>query len=56
MDDGVELYAKPFDRWEANEVSARRPDIVERMLAILDAATSGQPIGVLDAELLEPAG
>lgn len=29
-----ELYAKPDDRWEINEVSARMPDIAERMSAL----------------------
>lgn len=55
-EEAAELYAKPFDRWEANEVSGRRPEIVERMLAILDAASAGGAAGPLDADLVEPAG
>ncbi len=43
----VELYVKPDDRWEANEVSDRLPEIVEAMLATLDdferAAQAGDP-------------
>jgi arylsulfatase A-like enzyme len=32
-----ELYAKPDDRWEANEVASRCGDVVERLAAQLDA-------------------
>jgi arylsulfatase A-like enzyme len=35
---GVELYAKPDDRWEANEVADRCGDVAERLLAVLDHA------------------
>jgi len=52
----IELYAKPFDRWDANEVAARRPDVAERLLAILDAGPVGQPLASLDADLIEPTG
>jgi hypothetical protein len=50
----IELYAKPFDRWEANEVAARRPDVVERLLAVLDSVNAMQPPPALDADLSEP--
>jgi hypothetical protein len=30
----IELYAKPDDRWEANEVADRCPGVVDEMLAI----------------------
>ncbi len=36
----VELYAKPDDRWEANEIADRCPDVTERLLAALDAAST----------------
>jgi arylsulfatase A-like enzyme len=31
----VELYAKPDDRWEANEVASRAPEIAARLLAVV---------------------
>ena len=39
---GLELYVKPDDRWEANEIADRLPDVVERLLAVLErtAATA----------------
>jgi arylsulfatase A-like enzyme len=33
---GVELYVKPDDRWEANEIADRCPEIVGSLLAVLD--------------------
>lgn len=33
-----ELYVKPDDRWEANEVADRRPHDVEELIALLDSA------------------
>jgi hypothetical protein len=33
----VELYAKPDDRWEVNEISARAPDVVEQFEACWSA-------------------
>ncbi|MBA3483256.1 MAG: sulfatase-like hydrolase/transferase [Pirellulales bacterium] len=32
----VELYLKPDDRWEANEIADRCPEIVVELLAVLD--------------------
>lgn len=34
----AELYAKPDDRWEANEVADRCPDVAARLLAVLNQA------------------
>jgi hypothetical protein len=34
----VELYLKPDDRWEANEIADRCPEIVVELLAVLDRA------------------
>ena len=43
-----ELYAKPDDRWEANEVSSLCGDIPEQMLALLETlrqqSRSGKPL------------
>jgi hypothetical protein len=53
----VELYVKPDDRWEANEVVDRCPDVAESLLAILDRvesspdSTAFEPLpGPLNAE------
>jgi arylsulfatase A-like enzyme len=32
----AELYLKPDDRWEANEIADRLPDVASRLLAVLD--------------------
>ncbi len=32
---GLELYAKPDDRWEVNEVAARCPGVVEKLTGLL---------------------
>ena len=32
----LELYAKPDDRWEVNDVADRCPDVVEELVAILE--------------------
>jgi arylsulfatase A-like enzyme len=37
----IELYVKPDDRWEANEVAALCPDDVERLTGVLRAAPQG---------------
>ena len=54
----IELYAKPDDRWEANEVADRCRDVVQRLLAALDASTTedvdGQTL-MLDEDLSEAA-
>jgi len=54
----VELYAKPDDRWEANEVADRLPEIAARLLAVLDSATAGGDLPAdsrsLDDDLLTP--
>ena len=36
----VELFAKPDDRWEVNDVADRCPQVVELLSAVLDAAES----------------
>jgi arylsulfatase A-like enzyme len=38
VDPAVELYFKPDDRWEANEIASRAPDAAERLLAALGSA------------------
>ncbi|HVU89031.1 MAG TPA: sulfatase-like hydrolase/transferase [Pirellulales bacterium] len=38
----VELYAKPDDRWEVNDVADRCPEVVELLTAVLDAANSAE--------------
>lgn len=59
--DQTELYAKPDDRWEQNEVSIRATAVVEKMQALRDkllaAHTSDEEIGPvnwLDEELVKP--
>jgi arylsulfatase A-like enzyme len=55
-DDGNgELYAKPGDRWEVNEVSALCPEVVDGLQAILAAWDPSQPpapLAPLAAELV----
>lgn len=54
----VELYAKPDDRWEANEVANRCTSVAERLLAVLDLcadANSAAPATPLDDDLITPA-
>jgi arylsulfatase A-like enzyme len=41
----VELYAKPDDRWEVNDVADRCPEVVELLTAVLDAAESAETEG-----------
>ena len=36
----VELYLKPDDRWEANEIADRCPEIAAQLLAALDRVTA----------------
>jgi hypothetical protein len=52
----TQLYVKPDDRWEANEVADRCPDVTERLLAALDQLSPGPTIAPAgwDADLLEP--
>lgn len=52
----AELFVKPDDRWEANEVGSRCPDIVDRLSAILDRGNPGDGVadGLLDDDLVEP--
>jgi hypothetical protein len=45
---GVELFVKPDDRWEANEIADRCPEIVASLLAVLDG-------GVEETEAKTPA-
>ena len=52
----VELYAKPDDRWEANEVAARCPGVVEKLQLLLEEqrrALRGEAVDItpLDEEL-----
>jgi len=57
-----ELYAKPDDRWEANEVASRCPDAVEQLTAALGGvheaaqSTESVPLAPLSALLLEGLG
>ena len=39
-DEAGELYVKPDDRWEANEVADRCHDVAEELLATLDRAAA----------------
>lgn len=43
--DAFELYAKPDDRWEVNDVSRRCPQIVEALEQILDEAVKAGGLG-----------
>ena len=38
----VELFAKPDDRWEVNDVADRCSEVVELLTAVLDAASSAE--------------
>ena len=54
---GVELYAKPDDRWEANEVADRCGDVADRLLAVLDDAqgdADSEERLTLDSDLTTP--
>ncbi|MCC6494147.1 MAG: sulfatase-like hydrolase/transferase [Pirellulales bacterium] len=57
----LELYVKPDDRWEVNEVADRCGDVASRLLAALDQAApcSGSALPaqaiVLDDDLIKPA-
>jgi hypothetical protein len=53
----AELYVKPDDRWEANEVSSRCPTVVERLLGILYDSNAGDDVArpPLDEDLVQPA-
>jgi hypothetical protein len=57
----TELFAKPDDRWEQNEVSVRATAVVEKMLALreklLTAYSSDEdtrPVNWLDEDLIKP--
>jgi hypothetical protein len=39
---GVELYVKPDDRWEANDVADRCHEYAEELLTLMDRA-DGEP-------------
>jgi hypothetical protein len=47
---GGELYVRPDDRWEANDVAKLCPDVVEMLSKSLDTATrqflQNQPIPI----------
>jgi arylsulfatase A-like enzyme len=50
----AELYLKPDDRWEANEIASRAPEVASRLLAVLDrdiGSLEGAP-GTLDQDLI----
>jgi hypothetical protein len=53
----LELFAKPSDRWDVNQVADRAADIAEQMAAALlecqDAAADAQ-LSRLDSALIEP--
>ena len=58
----AELYAKPDDRWEQNEISIRATAIVEKMQALRDklvvahtSPTNSEPVNWLDDDLIKPA-
>lgn len=46
----IELYAKPDDRWEANEIADRCPEVAERLLAAIQPSPDGS-LAPLDADL-----
>ncbi|NOY43585.1 MAG: sulfatase-like hydrolase/transferase [Planctomycetes bacterium] len=58
--DAVELYAKPDDRWEFNDVADRCPEVVEQLCEELnrytDRSRAGEslPLEPLEADLLDP--
>jgi arylsulfatase A-like enzyme len=49
----AQLYLKPDDRWEANEIASRAPEVASRLLAVLSAGgdLEGAP-GTLDHDLI----
>jgi hypothetical protein len=49
----TELYAKPDDRWEANDVASRCPEIIEQLSKHLEAIRAGTA-GPLSDELVSP--
>jgi hypothetical protein len=49
----TELYAKPDDRWEANDVASLCPEIVEKLCQHLETTIAGNP-EALSEELLSP--
>jgi arylsulfatase A-like enzyme len=52
-----ELFTKPSDRWDVNQVADRAPDIAEEMAAALAACQAAGPdaqLPPLDSKLLEP--
>ncbi|MDC0934741.1 sulfatase-like hydrolase/transferase [Pirellulales bacterium] len=58
---GLELFVKPDDRWEANEISSRCDDIPQQLIALQETleqqAAAGEPLCVdpLPEELVDPA-
>jgi membrane-anchored protein YejM (alkaline phosphatase superfamily) len=60
-DAAPQLFAKPDDRWEANDVAVRCPQVVERLQVVLaefeQCCRDGRPLpdGPLDDELINPA-
>jgi hypothetical protein len=59
-DSPPQLYVKPDDRWEANDVASRCPQIVERLSELLSdfeqRCREGRPLPdePLDSELVAP--
>ncbi|HYO25079.1 MAG TPA: sulfatase-like hydrolase/transferase [Lacipirellulaceae bacterium] len=51
----LELYAKPDDRWELNEIANRCGDVAERLLALAAAGetAANAPGGAIDADLIQ---
>lgn len=39
---GAQLFAKPDDRFEVNDVSSRCPDVVEKMIVLLEERLQGK--------------
>jgi arylsulfatase A-like enzyme len=39
----AELYRKPDDRWEANEVASLMPEVTSRLLAVVEGVAIGDP-------------
>jgi hypothetical protein len=47
----AQLFAKPDDRWEANDVAVRCSQIVERLHCVLNDFAQGAPVS-LEEELI----
>jgi len=47
-----QLFAKPDDLWEVNDIADRCPEVVERLRHVYDAAVRGKHVKPLDEILL----